>query len=149
MLDEIDIKILQKLQKDGRKTASKIADELNLTVPTITERIRKLQKEKIIKSFQAIVDSKLVGLDVSAVITVISSSSNHYREVIDRAVDCKDVVQCYSTTGMGSLLLFVSTKNSLFLEELLREIQSWPGVTRTETQVILSSYKDLFELPIK
>ena len=149
MLDEIDLNILEKLQKDGRQTVSKIADELNLTVPTISERIRKLQDSKIIKGVQAIVDSKLIGLNVSAVITVISSSSNHYRKVIDKALDCKDVVQCYSTTGIGSLLLFVSTKDSLSLEELLREIQSWPGVTRTETQVILSSYKDLFELPIK
>ena len=39
MVDKIDIKILRRLQKDGRETASKIAQKLNLTVPTITERI--------------------------------------------------------------------------------------------------------------
>ena len=148
MLDEIDIKILKHLQKDGRETASKIADKLNLTVPTITERIKKLQESSVIKGFQAIIDPKSISLDVSAVITVISSSSNNYQRVVDNAVGCPEIIQCFSTTGMGSLLLRVSTKNSQTLEELLRKIQSWPDVTRTETQVILSSYKALLNHPI-
>jgi Lrp/AsnC family leucine-responsive transcriptional regulator len=148
MVDKIDIKILRRLQKDGRETASKIAQKLNLTVPTITERIKKLQKASVIKGFQAIINPKAVSLDVSAVITVVSSSSNNYQKVIEKAVKCPEIIQCFSTTGMGSLLLWVSTNNSQSLEELLREIQSWPDVTRTETQVILSSYKILFELPI-
>ena len=148
MLDDIDIKILKYLQKDGRETASKIAEKLNLTVPTITERIRKLQESSVIKGFQAIIDPKSVSLDVSAVITVVSSSSNNYQEVINKAVECPEIIQCFSTTGMGSLLLWVSTNNSQSLEELLRKIQSWLDVTRTETQVILSSYKDLLELPL-
>jgi len=148
MLDEIDIKILKNLQKDGRETASKIAEKLNLTVPTITERIKRLQESSVIKGFQAIIDPKSVSLDVSAVITVISSSSNNYQQVVNNAIDCPEIIQCFSTTGMGSLLLWVSTKNSQSLEELLRKIQSWPDVTRTETQVILSSYKSLLELPI-
>ena len=148
MLDEIDIKILKHLQKDGRETASKIAEKLSLTVPTITDRIKKLQESSVIKGFQAIIDPKSVSLDVSAVITVVSSSSRNYQRVIDNAIDCPEIIQCFSTTGMGALLLWVSTKNSQSLEELLRKIQSWPDVTRTETQVILSSYKSLLELPI-
>ena len=148
MLDEIDIKILRHLQKDGRETASKIANKLNLTVPTITERIKRLQESSVIKGFQAIIDPQSVSLDVSAIITVISSSSKNYQRVVDNAVECPEIIQCFSTTGMGSLLLWVSTKNSQSLEELLRKIQSWPDVTRTETQVILSSYKSLLEIPI-
>ena len=148
MLDKTDIKILQYLQSDGRKTASKIAEKLNLTVPTITERIKKLQESSVIKGFQVIIDPKSVSLDVSAVITIISSSSDNYQVVINKAVECPEVIQCFSTTGIGSLLLWVSTKNSQSLEELLRKIQSWPNVTRTETQVILSSYKDLLKLPL-
>ena len=148
MLDDIDRKILKYLQKDGRETASKIAEKLNLTVPTITERIRKLQESSVIKGFQAIIDPNSVSLNVSAVITVVSSSSNNYQEVIIKAIECPEIIQCFSTTGMGSLLLWISTNNSQSLEELLRKIQSWPDVTRTETQVILSSYKDLLELPL-
>ena len=105
MLDKTDIKILQYLQNDGREAATKIAEKLNLTVPTITERIKKLQKSSVIKGFQAVIDPNAVALDVSAVITIISSSSNNYQVVIDKATECSEVIQCFSTTGMGSLLL--------------------------------------------
>ena len=148
-IDDIDREILISLQQEGRKTASQIANELNLTVPTITERIRKLQEGSVIKAFQAIIDPRSIGLDVTAIITVISSSSDKHKNVIEKVKETPEVVQCFSTTGMGSLMLWVATENSQTLEELLRNIQSWPNVTRTETQVILSAYKTKHQLPIK
>ena len=147
-LDTIDHKILTELQKDGRESASNIAEKINVSVPTITERIRKLQDNGVIIGFQAVVDPASVGLDVAAIITVISGSSQYYKEVTLTADDTPEVVQCFSTTGNGSHTLLVTTKNSNTLEELLRKIQSWPGVTRTETQIILSSYKSGTIFPI-
>jgi len=139
-IDDLDRKILDFLQKDGRMAASHIADELDISIPTVTDRIKKLSESGVIKGFQVTLDPKLLGLDVSAIITVISGSSEHYKEVIQAARNTPEVVQCYSTTGKGSHTLIIVAKNSQALEELLRKIQSWPGVSRTETQVILSSY---------
>ncbi len=147
-LDAIDCKVLDRLQKYGRESASKIADQLNVSVPTITERIRKLQESGVIIGFQAILDPTLIGLDVAAVITIISGSSQYYKEITLQAKDTPEVLHCFSTTGNGSHTILVSTKNSKTLEELLRKIQSWPGVTRTETQIILSWYKNGTILPI-
>ena len=148
-LDAIDCKILIELQKDGRESASNIAEKIKVSVPTITERIRKLQDSGVITGFQAVVDPTSIGLDVAAIITVISGSSQYYKEVTLAAEETPEVVQCFSTTGNGSHTLLVTTKNSNTLEELLRKIQSWPGVTRTETQIILSSYKNGTILPIR
>ena len=92
MVDETDLKILKLLQNDGRETASKIAEKLNLTVPTITERIKKLQDSSVLKGFQAIIDPKSVSLDVSAVITVVASTSANYKVVIQKAVECPEAV---------------------------------------------------------
>jgi len=140
-LDETDIQILKALQNDGRESASHIAEKVNVSVPTVTERIRKLQESGIILGFQTVIDPSSIGLDVAAIITIISGSSQYYKEVTIAAEETPEVVQCFSTTGNGSHMLFVITKNSNTLEELLRKIQSWPGVVRTETQIILSSYK--------
>ena len=148
-IDDIDRQILISLQQEGRKTATKIAKELNLTVPAITERIRKLQEGSVIQAFQAVIDPRSVGLDVTAIITIITSSSDNYKKVIENAKETPEIIQCFSTTGMGSLMLFVATENSKTLEELLRDIQRWPNVTRTETQVILSTYNIRQQLPIK
>ena len=139
-IDDLDRKILEFLQKDGRMAASHIADELDISIPTVTDRIKKLSESGVIQGFHATLNPKLLGLDVSAIITVISESSEHYKEVIQTARSTPEVVQCYSTTGKGSHTLIIVAKNSQALEELLRKIQNWPGVSRTETQVILSSY---------
>ena len=147
-LDETDIQILKTLQKDARESASHIAEKVNVSVPTVTERIRKLQENGVILGFQTAIDPSSIGLDVSAIITIISGSSQYYKEVTIAAEETPEVVQCFSTTGNGSHMLYVVTKNSNTLEELLRKIQSWPGVVRTETQIILSSYKPGSTVPL-
>jgi Lrp/AsnC family leucine-responsive transcriptional regulator len=102
----------------------------------------------VIVGFQVILNPHSVGLDISAIITVISGSSKNYKDVTSEAKKTREVIQCFSTTGTGSHKLIVATKNSASLEELLRKIQGWPGVIRTETQIILSSYKRGAVMPI-
>ena len=140
-VDNTDRKILELLQSDGRMPLSHIADELSISVPTVTERIKKLQESGVIQGIHAVLDPKTLGLDVAALITLVSESSVHYKDVTNTANKTSEVVQCFSTTGKGSHTLLIVTRNSRTLEELLRKIQKWPGVIRTETQVILSSYK--------
>ena len=142
-LDEIDKKILMELQIAGRATASNIAEKILLSVPAAAERIKKLQESGVIKGFRAVLDTDILGLDVSALITIVSDSSKYYGKVIKQANNTPEVVRCFSTTGDGSHVLLIQTKNTKSLEALLRKIQSWPGVIRTNTQLILSSYKDL------
>ena len=141
-MDTIDKYLLEQLQASGRKTASDLADGVLMSVPAITERIRKLQESGVLTGFHAAVDPRKLGKDVGAIITVISESSAHFGEVVESAIKHAEVIQCLSVTGVGSHLLVVRTENSGTLEALLRQIQSWPGVTRTETRIILSSYKD-------
>ncbi len=147
-LDTTDRLILGILQTDGRASASHIAEHIGMSVPAVTERIRKLQDNGIIRGYQTNLDPRSIGLDVGAIITVISESSDHYNEVIQAAETTPEVVQCFSTTGRGSHVLIVRTQTTKTLETLLREIQMWPGVERTETQLILSSYIGIKALPL-
>ena len=141
IIDKVDHKILEILQNTGRDSASHIATEIGMSVPAVSERIHKLEESGIISGYEAIVDPKKVGLDVAAIITLVSESSRNFDEIVKLANETQEVVQCFTTTGAGSHLLIVNTENSESLEWLLRGIQSWPGVLRTETQLILSSYK--------
>ena len=145
-LDDTDKKILMLLQTDGRATASHVGKKVHLSVPAAAERIKKLQESGIIKGFRAVLDTDLLGLDISALITIVSASSKYYEEVIKEANLTPEVIRCFATTGDGSHVLLIQTQNSKTLEALLRKIQSWPGVIRTNTQLILSSYKELTPL---
>ena len=140
-IDKVDHEILERLQNTGRDSASHIANEIGMSVPAVSERIHKLEQNGIISGYEAIIDPKKVGLDVSALITLVSESSNNFNEVVKLANETQEVVQCFTTTGSGSHVLIINTENSQSLERLLKSIQAWPGVLRTETQLILSSYK--------
>ena len=140
-IDVVDRKIIAELQCNGRESVSNIADLIGMSIPAVAERIKKLQDSDIIKGYQAVIDYKKVGLDVSAFITIISESSKYFEKVVSLSRKTRSITKCYTTTGSGSHILLVEVENSKALEKLLRTIQSWPGVKRTETQLILSSYK--------
>ena len=142
MIDNKDQKILDILKVSAREPASSISEKIGISVPTVIDRIKKLQDSGIIKGYTTIIDSKKIGLDVSAIITIISESSSKYNLFIESAKKEKDIDKCFTTTGNGSHVLLVNTKNTESLEKLLRNIQQWPGVSRTETQIILTSYKN-------
>ena len=148
MFDAKDKKILSCLQQDGRASASSIANQVGLSIPAVTERMKKLQDQGIILGYQVVISPRAIGLDVGAIITLISDSSDHYGEVVINARKHAEVLQCFSTTGRGSHVLIVRSQNTKSLEQLLRAIQMWPGVKRTETQLILSSYIDKLTQPL-
>ena len=139
-IDIIDNKILEMLFKDGRASASLIAEKIGLSVPATTDRIKKLQDSGVILSFRPVIDSKKIDLDITAFITVYSESSKNFEQVVSNAQKNLNVMKCYTTTGDGSHLLLVKVENTKSLEKLLRTVQEWPGVTRTQTQIVLSSY---------
>ena len=149
MIDKTDLNILSLLQKNSRITASDIADRVGLSVPAAAERIKKLSDSGIIESFTTKLMEKKLGFDLCAFIALVSSSSDHYEEIIKCAKSNSSVMECHSVTGDGSHLIKVRVKNSTALERLLREIQSWPGVIRTQTSVVMSTYKEGFELDLK
>ena len=140
-LDSVDEKILSILKNNARDSVSNIASEVKLSIPATSDRIKKMEDMDIIIGYKAVVNPQKVGLDILALITIISESSADYGKIITYANQVDEIVECFATTGRGSHILIVQTKDSQSLEQLLRTIQSWPNVMRTETQIILSANK--------
>ena len=141
-LDSIDKKIISLLKSNARNSVSKISDLVGLSIPATSDRIKKLEELEIIKGYKAVINSRKIGIDLRALITIISESSSNYEKIINFVNETDEVVECFATTGRGSHILIVETQNTGSLEKLLRTIQSWPNVIRTETQLILSSNKE-------
>ena len=141
-MDDKDKLILSLLQKNGRMTASEMAGEVDLSVPAVTERIRKLTEGGVLKDFRAVLDAKKVDYDVTAYILLDMSSSSSYGDMVQYAQDNNEVLECHSITGEGSHILKVRTHDTSSLESLLRNIQSWPGVIRTHTMIVMSTFKE-------
>ena len=141
-MDDKDKLILSLLQQDGRMTASEISEKVDLSVPAVTERIRKLTEGGVLKDFRAVLDAKKVDYDVTAYILLDMSSSSSYGDMVQYAQDNDEVLECHSITGEGSHILKVRTHDTSSLESLLRNIQSWPGVIRTHTMIVMSTFKE-------
>ena len=147
-LDQIDIKILQIMQKTARIKRKDLAEMVHLTIPAISERLRKMQDEGYIKNYTAVLDPKKVNLGVTAFIFIKVDTSSHYNDVIRNAFDYSEILECHAITGSGSHLLKVRTIDVDRLEKLLSTIQSWDGVINTKTNLVLSSPKESMELSL-
>jgi Lrp/AsnC family leucine-responsive transcriptional regulator len=149
MLDEIDATILDILQRNGRTRRNDLAEAVGLSLPSVSDRLRKLEEGGIINGYQATVDPKKVGRDITAFIFVTIDSSRHYTSFLDHAGGVDEILECHAITGEGSHLLKIRTHNTASLEKLLAKIQAWPGVMSTRTNVVLSTSKESFRLKIE
>jgi len=148
-LDETDIKILNHLQKHGRAQRNTIADIVHLSVPSVSERMRKLEERGLISGYYAVLDPKKFNFDITAFIFVEVDSSEKYKSFVDNITEHREVLECHSITGDGSHMLKVRTQNTESFEKFLSLIQSWEGVSRTRSNIVLSSFKETRELPIE
>lgn len=141
-IDDIDARILQLLQERGRMKRTRIAKEVGLSVPSVSERMRKLEEKGIITGYHAVVDAKRLHYDITAFLRVMVDRSSHYATFVEKSMALDEVQEVHSITGEGSHILRVRTKNMTSLERLLSLIQAWPGVHGTSTSIVLTSFKD-------
>jgi Lrp/AsnC family leucine-responsive transcriptional regulator len=141
-IDDIDARILSLLQEHGRMKRSRIAEEVGLSLPSVSDRIRKLEERGVITGYHATVDAKRLHIDITAIIRVMVDSSARYGEFVENAMALDEVLEVHSVTGEGSHILKVRTASTTTLERLLSTIQSWRGVHGTTTSIVLSTFKE-------
>lgn len=146
-IDEIDAKILELLQRNGRMQRSAVAEEVNLSISAVSERMRKLEERNVIENYKAIVDAKRLRFDITAFIRVSVDGSEHYPDFVDRVTDIDHVLELHSITGEGSHLMKVRVKDTTSLERFLSQIQALPGVSKTTTSIVLSTFKETRAVP--
>ena len=146
MLDDLDIKILNLLQENGRVKRNAIAEQVGLSLPSLSERLKKLEEHKIIEGYFTKLNKKVFGYDIMAFITVEMDSSKNYEKFAVHINKTPEIIECYSVLGEGSHIVKVLTKDTASLENLLGKIQSWPGVHKTITSFILSTLKETTKL---
>lgn len=147
-LDDTDRRILSILQNDCKTPLARIGTLVGLSAPSIVERIRKLEEAGTILGYHALLDSRRVGLDVTAFIGV-SGNYPVLIEPFERVVDqLPAVLECHHVTGEHTLLLKVKTRNTRTLEEVISRLRNVPGVERTNTMVVLSTRTERQQLPL-
>lgn len=142
MMDAIDKKILKRLQDNARVTISVLSQEISLSMPAISERLKKLESAGVIKQYTAILNPALVDKHLMALIFLSfdnPTNGDSFRSYIEGESDVKE---CFYITGDYDYALKIITKSTKTLEKLLTRIKEQDGIIKTETIVVLSTIAD-------
>lgn len=150
-LDEIDRKILDRLQEDGRLTIVELAEHVGLSPSPCLRRVRILEETGIISRYVALVDQKRVGLPVSVFISI--KLERQREEELDRfeseVSQYPEVLECYLMTGTRDYLLRIVARDldayERFLKDKLTRIH---GVASIESSFALKQVKYSNSLPL-
>lgn len=145
-MDNIDIKILKILQKNARTTASEISSQINLSVPAVSDRLKKLETSGIIKQYTAIIDPVHLKRQLTAIM-FISLERPKYTDLFAECIQQEDeILECHYIAGDFDYALKVITENTSTLEHLLNRMKSIRGVRKTKTVIVLSTFKNNYSV---
>jgi len=144
--DDTDLAILRELRDDCKQPVREMAKKLGIHPNTILQRIKKLEKEKIIIKYSAEVDFRKLGYDLHAVIMgeVRKGRAGDQAQLADLA-KMPEMQYLYAVTGAYDIIASVRVKNRDELVKVLGKIGENPIVERTMTHIILYSYKHPYE----
>lgn len=148
-MDNTDYKILQCLTKNARANSSEIAEKVKLSTSAVIERIKKLEASGTIKGYTAIIDPQKLNKDVTAMMSVAIDHPKYNDSFVAATVGNPHITECLYIAGDFDYLLKVITDNTKMLESVLNDIKSIPGVSKTKTNIVLSSPKNEYNVPIK
>lgn len=137
-MDELDRKIIRLLAKNARIPVKDIAQEINLTSPAVSSRIRKLEQDGIIGGYTVVLHPPEGRSRVEAFISLALGPTQH-DDLMTLLCNEPEAMQCYRVTGTYSFVVKVSCDGVDSLEHLLNKFQK---IGSTNTQVILSTPLD-------
>jgi Lrp/AsnC family leucine-responsive transcriptional regulator len=148
--DEIDLALIELLQKDARTPQAQLAVQVGLAASSVNERIRKLGERGLIEGYHARISAEAMGYDLLAFLYIAWSKPETEKVFLKKVLGQPVVMEAHHVTGTWNYMLKVRVKNTRMLEGLLaRVIKAVPGVERTETIIVLSSIKETAEIPTR
>jgi len=140
-IDQLSVKILKSLVKNGRKKYTTIAKELGVSEATVRARVKSLIHEGYIKNFTVTIDPFKVGYKVLARIG-IDADMNHINSIVDGLKSLKEIYLIALSTGTHDILVDVIVRNLEELKKFLTEkLGKINGIKNFDVSIIMEVYK--------
>ena len=150
-LDEIDYRILSRLQGNARISNSDLAREIGLSPSPCLRRVRDLEKSGAIKGYATLLEPSVVGLPVSVFVQVtLERQVEQALEDFERTVLARpEVMECYLMTGDADYLMRIVVADVTAYEKFLKEhLTRAPGVASINSSFALNQVKYGTALPL-
>lgn len=142
-MNEIDDMILMLLGGNARMSASEIAKKINLSIPAVTARIRKLEERGAVKGYGAVLDRRRIGKGLLTFILVDVEKTENIENFRKEMLLLEEVVECHHVAGEYDYLLKVAVADTAELENFIMEkLKRIPGVADSRTFIVFSSIKE-------
>jgi Lrp/AsnC family leucine-responsive transcriptional regulator len=144
--DDLSRKIIACLQAEGRISHAELAERLDVSRPTVIERVRRLESDGIIEGYFAAISPTSVNKASLAYVSVKYRMDDERLEkkFIEALEKEADILEAFTTAGEDSLLLKIVADTPMGLNELLRKIRSLGPQVSTRTTIVLETH---FEKP--
>lgn len=144
-LDRIDRNILTALGRDGRASMAELAEKVGLSKTPVQARVKKLEKDGVIRGYSAVIDREKIGEGHVAFVQVkLSDTRSAALDAFNKAVQAApEIEQCHMMAASFDYLLKVRTRDIASYRRVLGErISALPHVAQTSTFVAMETVKD-------
>jgi Lrp/AsnC family leucine-responsive transcriptional regulator len=137
VIDRVDRRILDALERDGRASWRELAAVVHLSANAVAERVRRLERTGVIRGYRVEVDERLLGRTIEALVDVRIPSTLD-PDVFEQGLrDHPDVIDAVHVTGAFDYLLHVLCTDVAALDALTRTLKRGLGAETTESRVVL------------
>jgi Lrp/AsnC family transcriptional regulator, leucine-responsive regulatory protein len=137
-LDELDLRILDALQRNARSTFTELGQVVGLKPPAVHDRVKRLEQRGYIRGYSAQLDAERLGLHLVAFVSCYTSPDCAYDDFTRRLSEMPEICEVHSVAGEETFLCKVVTRSTQHLDELLARLKGTPGMARTKTTIVLS-----------
>jgi DNA-binding Lrp family transcriptional regulator len=151
-LTDIDMTILEHLQRDARLSSAELAGKLNSSTTSVWRRIKRLEEAGLVRGYAAQLDARRLGFGIESFLSVsVHAHDERSIQLFEAAVaSIDDIVSCYLVSGMGDYLLRVVSKDmESYADFITRVAATLPGVRETHSAFALRTIKPFAGLPIR
>lgn len=144
-IDNLDRRILQALQKDGRLSNVKLASDVGLSPTPCAERVKKLESLGYIRRYSAILEPSKVGASLLVFVEIkLDRTSPDVFERFNKSVQSfEEIQECHLVSGSFDYLLKTRVKDMAAYRELLGEtLLRLPAVSESKTIVVMEQVKE-------
>lgn len=144
-LDEIDQQIVALMRENARRSFQDIGTRVALSAPAVKRRVDRLERAGVIRGYSAVLDHVALGWTTHAVVSLFCEGRMPASEILAAAGRHPEVASAHTVAGEASAILHLHARDTEHLEAALERLRDTPGITRTQTQVVLST---LFDRPV-
>ena len=135
LLDDINIRLLDELQRDGRAAFAELGRRVGLSAPAVAERVGRLEREGIITGYRAEVDARAIGYSLAAVVR-IRPFARQIHKIPEIAEQTPEIVECERITGEDCFLLRLHVRA---IDDLEAVLDNFTPFGQTTTSIVQSS----------